>query len=1022
MANTVHKTALVITGDSTGGTRAIRRTREELMGLDTASAKTTRGMQQLARETDVSTGIILRAGSAYARLAAGAGTVTAAVGLMATKFRVEAITEAVNLSDAIGMNVQTLLQWQYAADKVGVNADKMGDIFKDTTDKVNDFIANGGGEAGDLFKTLNLNIEDFKNLSPDQLLLKLGQAVTKLPKGQQVTFMEMLADDGSRLLPLLRDNAALLEKFKAEAVGLGVAISPEDAASIKDYEQSMKRLVGVYDGLFNRISGSGARLMTQPINDFVDAMQPGGEVAENWDSALIALTGVISSRLLPALSESLKGRVADFQASRQQAAAELNLARAENSRAQDALRLAAIDQTAAKRNLEAARTAAQRSAAITQLAQANAALIVSEERAAAGAAGLATATRNASLMARGLQGALSLVGGPAGALILGVTAFATYISTLETAADRTEKLKKETTGLREQLASLSLFQLNDKSYGIADQIRAVDQQITEVQEKIKRLKSQGADDEVIASVGITGDLAELKKQKELLKATSGYISTQIDQVMQKNATRLFMSGAVTDDGDTVTAKGINSGKASSKGFLTKADSDLIDKFKPRADQLKASITQLEEALKKLGDSDPEKAKQISAAIGEAKNQLTSLNAKAAKATGDIGKGLGEMLTGFNALREQYDPLSAAQDRRIQQEKELGVLLAKNKISSTDYADAMQYLANQSSALVRGDSLFKALQDQRTANRYTGPDATATSQIASQNLTKQLTEGAPTVQGLSPQTGGAFSEANQLDEQFDKYKKWYNDRIEQLREFENTRYGVSSEAAAARHQLEQEYAEKKTAYEKSSQVATLQGYSQLYGTMGDLVGAFAGTQSKTYRAMLITQKAYTLASVLFSSKEAIAAAWASAKFPYNLGAVFQTIAGTGAIEAAVGAISTSFAGAYDNGGNIPAGKWGIMAERGTELLNGVPVMGPAEITGRTRTSDILSKVASNGSGSGATITYAPVFQMTVSPSSGNQATDQKQAEKLSKMIDERTRASFNKFVVEAKRPGGLLSNA
>jgi len=70
------------------------------------------------------------------------------------------------------------------------------------------------------------------------------------------------------------------------------------------------------------------------------------------------------------------------------------------------------------------------------------------------------------------------------------------------------------------------------------------------------------------------------------------------------------------------------------------------------------------------------------------------------------------------------------------------------------------------------------------------------------------------------------------------------------------------------------------------------------------------------------------------------------------AMAAAIAATEPLAATVAALSavsaaSSFAGAFDSGGNIPAGKWGIVGERGMEVVHG-----PASVTGRQETARML----------------------------------------------------------------------
>lgn len=99
-------------------------------------------------------------------------------------------------------------------------------------------------------------------------------------------------------------------------------------------------------------------------------------------------------------------------------------------------------------------------------------------------------------------------------------------------------------------------------------------------------------------------------------------------------------------------------------------------------------------------------------------------------------------------------------------------------------------------------------------------------------------------------------------------------------------------------------------EDAKNQAKLQNAQKVFDGLGGLAKAFSGEQSKAYRVMFAAQKAYSLANVLLSSKEAISKAWASAAFPFNLPAVGMAIAETGALKAAVNAISMP---SYHTGG-------------------------------------------------------------------------------------------------------------
>ena len=80
---------------------------------------------------------------------------------------------------------------------------------------------------------------------------------------------------------------------------------------------------------------------------------------------------------------------------------------------------------------------------------------------------------------------------------------------------------------------------------------------------------------------------------------------------------------------------------------------------------------------------------------------------------------------------------------------------------------------------------------------------------------------------------------------------------------------------------------------------------IFGNLAGLSKAFLGEQSGIYKALFAIEKSYTLATVLLKNKEAIAKAWSSAPFPYNIPAVATTVAGTAGLASAVSGIMPGF---------------------------------------------------------------------------------------------------------------------
>jgi hypothetical protein len=133
-------------------------------------------------------------------------------------------------------------------------------------------------------------------------------------------------------------------------------------------------------------------------------------------------------------------------------------------------------------------------------------------------------------------------------------------------------------------------------------------------------------------------------------------------------------------------------------------------------------------------------------------------------------------------------------------------------------------------------------------------------------------------------------------------------------------------------------------------AMLGAGEKLFGGLAGFAKALGGESSKAYRVLFATSKAFAIADATIKLQQAIANAAASAPFPANLAAMSSVAA---AVSGIIGTISsTGFSGAYDKGGMIPGGRWGIVGEYGPEI-----VQGPAMVTSRADTAAALSKPTS-----------------------------------------------------------------
>lgn len=157
-------------------------------------------------------------------------------------------------------------------------------------------------------------------------------------------------------------------------------------------------------------------------------------------------------------------------------------------------------------------------------------------------------------------------------------------------------------------------------------------------------------------------------------------------------------------------------------------------------------------------------------------------------------------------------------------------------------------------------------------------------------------------------------------------------------------------------LQQQFQDEQAAMEQKRIQTQLGAASQMFDGLAGLAKAYAGEQSQAYRVLFAISKAFSVAQAAMSIATGLAKAQ-ELGFPGNL-AEMARVAATGAsiISQINGA---NFAGAYDQGGQIPAGKIGLVGEYGPEL-----VKGPASVTGRVGTARAMQEAQGNGQGASA----------------------------------------------------------
>lgn len=438
-----YRTALIIEGDASGGIKAIQATEKELGELNRRFDTGGKRAKQFAQDVDgTSRELEFLKNSAMSVGAALAGAF--AVNNIAGQAKMIQQTDA--LANSLTVSTQTLQQWQYAGQKVGLEADKVGDIFKDVSDKIGDFAATGGGEAKDLFENLNLNIRELQSLSPDQQILKIADAVNKLEDPSQRTFyFESLADEMVRLQPLLANGAQGLRDAAAEADALGVAMSEMDIHRAVEAAHAMEQLQGVATGLSNTLIADLGPGLADATSDLTTLIEKAGGADEVLD-VLMTTVGTLATVYL-------------------------------------ARRLGPGLLTVGKNGVAAGGQIAQGMAvALGATGRLNQALVVTQGRIAA--------TRAASTA---LRGSLALLGGPAGVAILAAGALYTYHEELDAMLAPAQRATQRVNDLTNAINLNSEAAIKGQLVNLTAEMVKLEQQATSAKKRLDEIKESSND-------------------------------------------------------------------------------------------------------------------------------------------------------------------------------------------------------------------------------------------------------------------------------------------------------------------------------------------------------------------------------------------------------------------------------------------------------------------------------------------------------------------------------------------------
>ncbi|RPN81007.1 phage tail tape measure protein [Pseudomonas aeruginosa] len=214
--------------------------------------------------------------------AIGAATAAGITALAAlTVSTVRNANEIANLASVANASTTEFQKYAAGAKLVGIEQEKLADIFKDVNDKVGDFLNTGGGALADFFENvapkIGVTADQFRNLSGPQALGLYVSSMekAKVSQSDMTFYLEAIASDATALLPLLRNNAEGFKTFGDAAQDAGAILDEKTIKSANELQAATWLVEQSASGLKNQLSTALIPILSDLADSIFDVTKEG---------------------------------------------------------------------------------------------------------------------------------------------------------------------------------------------------------------------------------------------------------------------------------------------------------------------------------------------------------------------------------------------------------------------------------------------------------------------------------------------------------------------------------------------------------------------------------------------------------------------------------------------------------------------------------------------------------------------------------------------------------------------------
>lgn len=225
----------------------------------------------------------------------GAALVKAEKALISmTKKGAEYAKEIKTFSSVTGQSVESLQEFDYAAEMIGVSSDRIRDSLKETTNKMQE--ARDGNEAtaaayaklGVSITDANGNLRSAEDVFYDTIDA-LGQMENRTER--DALAMDLMSESAQELNPLIDAGSGALKKYADEAHDMGYVLDNEALTALTEVDDAYQRLQKSQESAKNQLSAEFAPYLTEFYEKITKLIKDGGQAMK--ESGLVDSFGML---------------------------------------------------------------------------------------------------------------------------------------------------------------------------------------------------------------------------------------------------------------------------------------------------------------------------------------------------------------------------------------------------------------------------------------------------------------------------------------------------------------------------------------------------------------------------------------------------------------------------------------------------------------------------------------------------------------------------------------------------------